>query len=122
MRALLFCAALLCGLPCFAAPSCDVRVPTETQVVGDVRLAYQSIGRPTDPALLLVMGVGGQLIAHVAERAKKAGYPCVILQVNKRNVNAINSYQKYGFVVREVTVDDIGHGYVMDDYVMEKKL
>ena len=67
-------------------------------------------------------GVGGQLIAHVAERAKKAGYPCVILQVNKRNVNAINSYQKYGFVVREVTVDDIGHGYVMDDYVMEKKL
>ena len=62
MRALLFCAALLCGLPCFAASSCDVRVPTETQVVGDVRLAYQSIGRPTDPALLLVMGVGGQLI------------------------------------------------------------
>ena len=62
MRALLFCAALLCGLPCFAASSCDVRVPTETLVVGDVRLAYQSIGRPTDPALLLVMGVGGQLI------------------------------------------------------------
>ena len=67
-------------------------------------------------------GVGGQLIAHVAERAKKAGYPCVILQVNKRNVNAIASYQKYGFVVREATVDDIGHGFVMDDYVMEKKL
>ena len=62
MRALLFCAALLCGLPCFAASSCDVRVPTETLVVGDVRLAYQSIGRPTDPALLLIMGVGGQLI------------------------------------------------------------
>ncbi|MCE1183833.1 MAG: GNAT family N-acetyltransferase [Rhodocyclales bacterium] len=67
-------------------------------------------------------GVGGQLIAHVAERAKREGYPCVILQVNKRNVNAINSYKKYGFVVRELTVDDIGHGYVMDDYVMEKKL
>lgn len=67
-------------------------------------------------------GVGGQLIAHVADRAKREGYPCLILQVNKRNVNAINSYKKYGFVVREVTVDDIGHGYVMDDYVMEKKL
>lgn len=67
-------------------------------------------------------GVGGQLIANVAERAKKMGYPCVILQVNKRNTNAINSYKKYGFVVREATVDDIGHGYVMDDYVMEKKL
>ena len=67
-------------------------------------------------------GVGGQLIAHVAERARKQGYPCVILQVNKRNVNAINSYQKYGFTVRETTVDDIGRGYVMDDFVMEKKL
>ena len=67
-------------------------------------------------------GVGGQLIANVAERAKREGYPCVILQVNKRNVNAIDSYKKYGFVVREATVDDIGHGYVMDDYVMEKKL
>lgn len=67
-------------------------------------------------------GVGGQLIGHVAERARREGYPCVILQVNKRNVNAINSYRKYGFEIREATVDDIGHGYVMDDYVMEKKL
>ena len=67
-------------------------------------------------------GVGGQLIAHVAARAKKEGYPCVILAVNKRNDKAINSYMKYGFVVREAIVDDIGHGYVMDDFVMEKKL
>jgi ribosomal protein S18 acetylase RimI-like enzyme len=67
-------------------------------------------------------GVGGQLIAHVAERARKLGYPCVILQVNKRNVNAINSYKKYGFTVRTSTVDDIGHGFVMDDFVMEKML
>jgi pimeloyl-ACP methyl ester carboxylesterase len=62
MRVLLFCAVLLCGLPCFAASSCDVRVPTETLVLGEVRLAYQSIGRASDPAVLLVMGVGGQLI------------------------------------------------------------
>ena len=67
-------------------------------------------------------GVGGQLIAHVAERAKREGYPCVILAVNKRNEKAIGSYKKYGFVVREAIVDDIGRGYVMDDFVMEKKL
>jgi len=46
----------------------------------------------------------------------------VILAVNKRNDKAIGSYKKYGFVVREAIVDDIGHGYVMDDFVMEKKL
>ncbi|MBL8433025.1 MAG: GNAT family N-acetyltransferase [Dechloromonas sp.] len=67
-------------------------------------------------------GVGGHLIGHVAARAKKLGYPCVILAVNKRNEKAIGSYKKYGFVVREAIVDDIGGGYVMDDYVMEKIL
>ena len=66
-------------------------------------------------------GVGGQMIEHVAARARKLGYPALVLQVNKRNSNAIASYQKYGFVVRETTVDDIGR-YVMDDFVMEKKL
>ena len=67
-------------------------------------------------------GVGGQLIDHVAERAKKLGYPVVILAVNKRNEKAIGSYKKYGFAVREAIVDDIGGGFVMDDYIMEKKL
>jgi len=67
-------------------------------------------------------GVGGQLIEHVAARARKMGHPCVILAVNKRNEKAIGSYKKYGFVVREAIVDDIGRGFVMDDFVMEKKL
>lgn len=53
---------LLCSLSSFAAARCDARVPTETVELGDVRLAYQSIGRDSDPALLLVMGLGGQLI------------------------------------------------------------
>jgi pimeloyl-ACP methyl ester carboxylesterase len=62
MRVLLFLAALLCGLPSFAASRCDVNVPTQMAELGDVHLAYQSIGRASDPALLLVMGLGGQLI------------------------------------------------------------
>jgi ribosomal protein S18 acetylase RimI-like enzyme len=67
-------------------------------------------------------GVGGQLIEHVARRAKKMAYPCLILAVNKRNDKAIGSYKKYGFTVRETIVDDIGRGFVMDDFVMEKVL
>ncbi|MCK6413013.1 MAG: GNAT family N-acetyltransferase [Azonexus sp.] len=66
-------------------------------------------------------GVGGQMIEHVAARARKLGYPTLVLQVNKRNTKAIASYQKYGFAVRETTVEDLGR-YVMDDFVMEKKL
>ena len=62
MRVLILLAALLCGVPSFAAQRCDVQVPTEMADVGEVRLAYQSIGRNSDPALLMVMGLGGQLI------------------------------------------------------------
>lgn len=67
-------------------------------------------------------GVGGQMIENVANRARKLGHPFVILAVNKRNEKAIGSYKKYGFVVRESVVDDIGRGFVMDDFIMEKKL
>ncbi|MEB0045009.1 MULTISPECIES: alpha/beta hydrolase [unclassified Pseudomonas] len=58
----IFCAALFCGQASFAASRCDVNVPTEWVDLDQVSLAYQSVGRASDPALLLVMGLGGQLI------------------------------------------------------------
>lgn len=67
MRARLFStvillAGLLLGQLSFAAARCDVNVPTQRVDLAQVSLAYQSIGRSSDPALLLVMGLGGQLI------------------------------------------------------------
>ncbi len=62
LRVLLLLAAFLFGLPSFAASRCDVNVPTQTVDLETVSIAYQSIGRASDPALLLVMGLGGQLI------------------------------------------------------------
>jgi ribosomal protein S18 acetylase RimI-like enzyme len=41
--------------------------------------------------------------------------------VNRRN-KARNFYEKNGFYVIEEINLDIGNGYVMDDYIMEKKL
>ncbi|MBS1189234.1 MAG: GCN5-related N-acetyltransferase [Rhodocyclaceae bacterium] len=67
-------------------------------------------------------GVGGQLVTHTAERARRLGYLALVLTVNKRNDKAIASYRKYGFAIREEVVADIGGGFVMDDYVMEKRL
>ena len=48
--------------------------------------------------------------------------PAIRLHVNKQNTRAINAYKKYGFAVVEIKAFDIGHGYFMDDYVMEYAL
>ncbi len=62
-------------------------------------------------------GIGTALIQHV-ERA--AHGRTVVLTVNKRNLQAIVAYKKHGFEIRDSIVVDIGAGFVMDDYVMEK--
>lgn len=66
------------------------------------------------------MGYGAALIEHTCERAVRLGYGRVVLAVNKRNASAIAAYEKHGFRIREAVVKDIGEGFVMDDYVMER--
>jgi ribosomal protein S18 acetylase RimI-like enzyme len=66
-------------------------------------------------------GIGGALIARVFARARKLGYPGVILAVNKHNKKAIKAYRKHGFFTRESVKTDIGQGFIMDDYIMEKR-
>jgi ribosomal protein S18 acetylase RimI-like enzyme len=68
------------------------------------------------------LGVGGRLIARVGELAQAAGARTLLLNVNKRNAQAIRAYEKHGFAIRDAVVVDIGGGYVMDDFVMAKPL
>jgi diamine N-acetyltransferase len=67
-------------------------------------------------------GIGGRLIACVEGHARAAGARTLSLNVNKNNTRAVSAYKKHGFAVREAVVVDIGHGYVMDDYVMVKPI
>ena len=67
-------------------------------------------------------GIGGQLIAEVARHAREHGCTRLALRVNRQNHNAVQAYLKHGFRVADVVVEDIGGGYVMDDYVMVKAL
>ncbi len=45
-----------------------------------------------------------------------------MLTVNKNNVRAINAYEKIGFKNLGSVIQEIGHGFVMDDYKMEKTI
>jgi len=67
-------------------------------------------------------GLGSRLLAHAEALAREQGCHTLYLQVNKHNDKAIRSYQRNGFSVRAAVAFDIGQGYVMDDYVMEKRV
>lgn len=67
-------------------------------------------------------GIGGRLIGEVARHAREHGCERLALRVNRQNHAAIQAYLKQGFKVADIVVENIGHGYVMDDYIMVKDL
>lgn len=67
-------------------------------------------------------GYGGALLAHTCGRARGLGLSTVILAVNRHNSKAIAAYRKHGFDIRETAVTEIGEGFVMDDYIMQKSV
>ncbi len=66
-------------------------------------------------------GLGRALINAVTEHIKKFNATTLILNV-KRDNNAKTFYEKFGFAVTREEDIDIGNGYFMNDYVMEKQL
>ncbi|MFN3544276.1 MAG: GNAT family N-acetyltransferase [Thiobacillus sp.] len=67
-------------------------------------------------------GCGGALLRAIEDWARAQGVRQLRLQVNRGNAQAIRAYEKHGFHIVEARVFDIGSGFVMDDYVMEKTL
>lgn len=67
-------------------------------------------------------GLGSLVLRHVEKVARESQNRTLILSVNKTNRQAIAAYERNGFVVRRSVVVDIGGGFVMDDYVMEKEI
>jgi ribosomal protein S18 acetylase RimI-like enzyme len=65
-------------------------------------------------------GYGKQTVQYVETLAHERGLRKIVLTVNKNNTAAIRAYQKFGFRNVGRLVQDIGSGFVMDDYAMEK--
>lgn len=75
---------------------------------------------------LLVQGRGQGAVKAmfrlVEEETKKEGLSKIRLTVNKQNTHAYQVYQHYGYETVEAVETDIGQGYVMDDFVMVKRV
>jgi len=64
-------------------------------------------------------GAGRQTLELIERMARERGATHVWLTVNKANPS-VQAYRRLGFEIVEAMVVDIGDGYVMDDYKMER--
>ncbi len=64
-------------------------------------------------------GLAKFALDFIANETRKLQYKSLFLTVNKGNKNAIQSYKKFGFIIKESEIFDIGNGFIMDDYIME---
>lgn len=67
-------------------------------------------------------GIGRALLERVHALAATRNAAEVWLQVNKLNTRAIRAYQRAGYVVEKSAVFEIGQGFVMDDFIMQRAL
>ncbi len=65
-------------------------------------------------------GLGKKALQYVESMCRQRGIETIWLTVNKNNRDSIAWYSQMGFTNAGPTVQDIGSGFVMDDYQMEK--
>ena len=66
-------------------------------------------------------GLGKRMFSDIDSYAMEHGLHEEYLRVNKGNPT-VEIYKRSGFSITDTVTSDIGNGYVMDDYVMTKRL
>ena len=100
-------------------------------VNGDQHIGYMAV-QPQDERLFLSKlyllssergkGYGRRAISFLEKLAVEKGVGKISLTVNRHNADTISAYERLGFQNVGTVVQDIGGGFVMDDYRMEKRL
>jgi len=67
-------------------------------------------------------GLGKQMLEFVEELCRQRNIKKIWLTVNKNNRHSIEWYSRMGFTNNGPIVQDIGGGFVMDDFRMEKDI
>jgi len=67
-------------------------------------------------------GIAGQFLQFLEQQFGKAEKKEIQLTVNRQNIGAINFYFKTGFKIIRCADFDIGDNYLMNDFVMSKKI
>ena len=67
-------------------------------------------------------GIARRVLQTLIVRAQQAKAVKIWLTVNRYNEGSIAAYEAFGFKTVRAEVTDIGHGFVMDDWIMEKQI
>jgi diamine N-acetyltransferase len=91
-----------------------------------------AVDQPSEQALFLSKiyfkketrgrGYGGESLRFLEGLARQNQRTKISLTVNKYNLSSIAAYEKMGFKKVRAVVADIGGGFFMDDYVLEKSV
>jgi ribosomal protein S18 acetylase RimI-like enzyme len=67
-------------------------------------------------------GFGNSTLNCIEQLCRKRKFDTLTLAVNKHNSSAIHAYRSRDFSIEEAVAVDIGGGFIMDDYIMKKRL
>ena len=67
-------------------------------------------------------GHGRKAMNFIIKQSKKLNFNKIFLTVNKYNTESIKIYEKLGFKQLGPIIQDIGNGFIMDDYKFELAL
>lgn len=67
-------------------------------------------------------GYASQTIRFYESLCRERGLDAMYLTVNKHNDLGVRAYKGTGFETIDAVETDIGRGFVMDDFIMEKKV
>jgi len=66
-------------------------------------------------------GFGKKVFGWIGKAASENNSAALLLNVNRFNT-ALHFYKKLGFEIKEEVNIEIGNGYLMEDYILEKQL
>ena len=97
---------------------------------GEERAGYLAIQRQGDGRLFLSKlylykerrgkRIASRALAFLEALCREEGLSSIWLTVNRGNAGSVAVYQRLGFRTVRSEATDIGSGFVMDDYIMEK--
>lgn len=67
-------------------------------------------------------GISSQLFSYALEQAKRQQLSAIYLTCNKYNEHSLQVYAHKGFRQIDAVQSDIGHGFIMDDYILQLDL